>query len=172
MAVAATGQVRPEPIKPEPTPSALTDPLMTTSLLPLLGRPSIVVGQTSAEVAELLGKPDTVTSFKKKGKFIWYYHLLAVTFRSGKVTKVQTFSEQSNDLSTPTSETPSTPSRAERAAGVAVDIAARFALANVCPNVYRKPLLFMNANDLQWLQACNANGFMFFGVYVYTGRQQ
>jgi hypothetical protein len=42
-------------------------------------------------------------------------------------------------------------------------------LSHYCPQVYRIPLIFMDANAAQWLQACNANGFMLFGMYVYTG---
>jgi hypothetical protein len=176
LVAAAIGQVKPEPIKPEPTTSPLTDPLMSTSLLPLVAgamaypeavRPHIMVGQFTAEVTSLLGDPNgrDIRSDRdgRKGNFIWYYNghgpLLKVTFRGGKVTRVQEFTPRlsaeympiSSAQSAPTSETlsaPSTPSKAERAVGVAVDIAARLALTNVCPNVYRKPLLFMNANDL------------------------
>lgn len=55
--------------------------------------------------------------------------------------------------------------RAERIGNAA----AQFTLAMVCPRVYQKPIIFMTANDVAWLQVCNANGFMLFGIYVYTG---
>ena len=42
-------------------------------------------------------------------------------------------------------------------------------LTYACPRVYRKPVIWMTAADVQLVQACNANGFMAFGVYVYTG---
>jgi hypothetical protein len=44
-----------------------------------------------------------------------------------------------------------------------------FYLTYACPRAYRKPVIWMTAADVQLVQACNANGFMFFGAYVYTG---
>jgi hypothetical protein len=38
-----------------------------------------------------------------------------------------------------------------------------------CPGVYRKPVLWMTAADVQLVQACNANGYMLFGMYFYMG---
>lgn len=57
----------------------------------------------------------------------------------------------------------------ERALGIIADAASQVSLTTVCPKIYRKPVVFMAANDVQWLQACNANGYMLFGIYMYTG---
>jgi hypothetical protein len=67
------------------------------------------------------------------------------------------------------------PSKASTAATVATkvaDVAGRLYLTHYCPQVYQKPVLLMTASDYQLLQACNANGFMLFGLYLYTGAQQ
>ena len=54
-------------------------------------------------------------------------------------------------------------------AQAALQTAVTIQYGQVCPQIYRKPVLFFSANDYQWLQACNANGYMLFGVYIYTG---
>lgn len=64
----------------------------------------------------------------------------------------------------------STGGKLRRAAGIALTIAQQLALQNICPRIYRKPLVFMNANELEWLQVCNENGSMLFGVYVQKNR--
>lgn len=48
-------------------------------------------------------------------------------------------------------------------------VATQMTFSTVCPKVYRTPLILMDANAYQWLQACNANGYMLFGGYVYIG---
>lgn len=57
------------------------------------------------------------------------------------------------------------PSTVEHVANMASGIY----LSAVCPRVYQKPVIWMNAGELQLLQTCNANGFMLFGAYFYTG---
>jgi hypothetical protein len=57
----------------------------------------------------------------------------------------------------------------ERALGMILDVTAQVSLTTECPKIYRKPVVFMTANDVQWLQACNSNGYMLFGIYMYTG---
>ena len=66
----------------------------------------------------------------------------------------------------------STPSKADRVVGKVVNVAASLYFTRVCPAIHRKPAFLMTAADVQVLQACDANGAMLFGVYLYTGGQQ
>jgi hypothetical protein len=43
-------------------------------------------------------------------------------------------------------------------------------LGAVCPRIYRKPVIWMTAADMQLIQTCNANGFMVLGLYIYKGQ--
>ena len=57
-----------------------------------------------------------------------------------------------------------------RAFGEAVDrIGSQAIMGNVCPKVYRTPFVFMTPEAWQWVRVCDANGYMAFGFYVYTG---
>lgn len=62
-----------------------------------------------------------------------------------------------------------TQSKGARILDRVADAVGQLSLGQICPSLYRKPMVYMSANDMQWLQACNTNGYMFFGLYVYTG---
>lgn len=161
-AAAVVGQKNPEPVV-SPLPDHLTIVQPDAIRQPM-------VGQMAEQVSALLGKPDGIDHLhnRKQGNFIWYYRpdshdTLMLTFVGEKVKRIKTFNSSSDAHP---------PRNLDRSVGIALDIATRVAFVNVCPKVYRLPVLFMNANELQWLQACNASGFMLFGLYVYTGPQQ
>lgn len=40
-----------------------------------------------------------------------------------------------------------------------IEISAAVEIANVCVQEYKKPVILMTGNDVQWLQWCSANGY-------------
>lgn len=50
------------------------------------------------------------------------------------------------------------PTTAQQVAAAATTIAATIYLARACQQVRRKPLILLNANEMELLKACNANG--------------
>jgi hypothetical protein len=72
---------------------------------------------------------------------------------------------EANSPSTP----PPAPGKAERVVRTVANSALALYLTQACPSLYRKPMLFLTGNDVQVIQQCNANGFMLFGLYIYTG---
>ena len=101
-----------------------------------------------------------------------FYITLTVTFANGAVAAV------SDAIDAKTKEQNRKDRRVkgrftrgmQEAAQAAAQVAFAVSLQHYCPQVYRKPLLWMNANELQWLQTCNAYGGMVFGIYVLRGQ--
>jgi hypothetical protein len=130
------------------------------------------IGEAKEEVLRRLGRPNGPPPSQhaldqaKEGDSIGAWAVsprdtLVVTFRENVVSS---FWHEGPDESAS-----STPSKAETIAGKVAEIGASLYYTSVCPGIYRKPALFMTAADVQILQGCNANGFMLFGVYLYTG---
>ena len=117
------------------------------------------IGQTSREVEALLGTPGGVGMFSAaKGNFVWYYNHetatgLRLTFRNNKLEKTATGTEAASLVEPEVASTKNErqPGKVSRGLAIALGIATQIAFAHMCPQVYRKPLLFMNASDLQWL---------------------
>jgi S-formylglutathione hydrolase FrmB len=61
------------------------------------------------------------------------------------------------------------PSKSEEVAGKVANTVNSIYLTWACPKIYRVPLFWMTAEQYQLLVQCNANGFMLFGLYLYTG---
>jgi hypothetical protein len=143
----------------------------------LAARDQIKVGQTIADVHALVGEPDYVrnlhfhaSSRVRQVRDTWkdqngYFE---VCYEGGIVV-----SFEHRQLMQQQAPVPTKISREKINLGGVADKVISVAVSGyfswACPAVYRKSLLFMTANDVQLLQQCNANGFMLFGMYVYTG---
>ena len=144
----------------------------------------IKVGQTITEVHALIGKPNRPTTRRQweewnilsDGKQV----ILEVQYSAdGVVLWAHRFVDQSNG-NTPKDiqdrrewanrdRGVSGQSEAPNLADKIVNVGQGLLLSHYCPQIYRTPLVLMNANTAQWLKSCDANGFMLFGLYVYTG---
>lgn len=137
--------------------------------------PHIEVGQRREDVEKALGQPDGYKTQKGGVTEDWILSpqdTLLVTFKHDQVVSSRHAFRTSGkpDSTSATAERVEHPSEsggttAERVARVDQGLY----LSQACPAIYRKPLFFMTASDGQLLQACNANGFMLFGIYVYNG---
>lgn len=123
---------------------------------------------TKSEVEALVGKPKKVRVSGRYRSEEWTYATFHVWFnaQSGKVNEVAT-NEQIKTMKADDRRR-----RSITIATAAAGIAQQVIFQQTCPQIYRIPLLLMNAAQYQWLQACNANGFMLFGFYVFTGGQK
>jgi outer membrane protein assembly factor BamE (lipoprotein component of BamABCDE complex) len=132
----------------------------------------VSIGQAKEEVLRIFGRPngpppsqhilDRAKPVDSIG--IWTLSprdMLVVAFRDDKVSSFWHEDTEGN--------TPSAPSKTDTVLGKVGQVADSLYFTSVCPAIYRKPALLMTAGDVQVLQACNANGFMLFGVYLYTG---
>jgi hypothetical protein len=154
------------------------------------GRPAlalkVMIGQAQDEVFRIMGRPDGPRPSQSVLDKVKEGDLIAVWTISPEDTMVVTFREDVvNSLwheppvgsapkgGTPTRSTLTTtePTKADTVVEKVANVASGIYLAAVCPGIYRKPALFMTAADMQSLQVCNANGFMLFGMYLYTGGQ-
>jgi hypothetical protein len=130
------------------------------------------VGQAKDEVLGIFGRPNgpppnqQILDRAKQADSIGIWTLaprdtLIVAFKEDVVT-----SYWHED---PEGGAPNAPSKAEAVAGKIAEVGASLYFSRVCPGIYRRPALLMSAADMEVLQACNANGFMLFGLYIYTG---
>jgi outer membrane protein assembly factor BamE (lipoprotein component of BamABCDE complex) len=184
------------PIQVTPTPMSEPKTLVIAGLPSPAAVQSVQLGQTLAEVHALLGTPTAHSEqlaashpeqWAASHTETWdisRHDALSVRFDGGKVAWTKHFDPNPWQHDTTTNVTGSgetgSPSKGpsrwsrfgaamEKVGNVALGVGVQYTLSQVCPDVYRKPMIFMTANDLQWLQACNANGYMLFGLYVYTG---
>ena len=124
----------------------------------------IKIGESREDVINIMGAPDGSSSRRKKREttddwMISNYDTLIVTFRNDRAVKIRHL------YSHPAVED------AGNAGNKVVSIANRLYLVFTCPALYRRPVLFLTTADIQVIQQCNANGYMLFGAYIYTGPQ-
>jgi hypothetical protein len=146
----------------------------------------IKVGQTMTEVHALIGKPNRPAhrqqweewntpsdgkqvlevQYDKDGIVLWAHKFIDQSRGSSEKDKIEEAEIANRDQGA------GTQSKAANVVDRVATAAQGVMLTHDCPRVYQTPLIFMNANDVQWLQACNANGFMLFGMYVFTGAKR
>jgi hypothetical protein len=166
--VATVTSLIPTTISPLPT---VAPPIATSASVA-----QVKAGQTVAEVHALIGEPN------QPGYGQWERWnipsdggrqiVFQVKFADGIAEYAHSYVDQS-DGSTGKDKIKQTetPSRAATVVNKVADAVDGLMLVHYCPQVYRIPLIFMDATAYQWLQACNANGFMLFGVYVYLPKK-
>ncbi len=129
-----------------------------------------VKGRTEADVLRGWGKPAQIAVEPNGSGKTYYYETLDTTLRvrfnkksemagCKKTVKYEQYNQREGGGS------------GGSLGPALINVAAQLYLTTVCPQLSRKPLLFLTATDLQTLQSCNANGFLIFGLYVYTGPQ-
>jgi hypothetical protein len=150
---------------PDPTAAPAEAQRSTLSGPQLIGK--IRQGQLGDEVHYAIGQP-TAQWQEKHGKQRYEEYaasdgrvLLGFRLRDGQYP----LDTIRFDPLVPAQAGPSSSSVVDKVASV-VD---RFYLTYYCPKIYQRPLMWMTAAEYQLLQACNANGFMFFSMYFYTG---
>ena len=145
----------------------------------------IKAGQTITDVHALLGKPNRPgyrpqweewnispdskrvleVQYDKEGVVLWVHNF--VDQSNGNTPKdIQDRQEWANRDRGASAQSETTV--ADKVAGAAAGVYYSWA----CPTVFRKSVWLMTANDAQLIRQCNANGFMLFGIYVYTGVRQ
>lgn len=128
-------------------------------------------GQTLEQVSALMGFPDAVehrdsahfADGVKDGNAVWLYRTrpgtsgknLSVTFATGKVTKIRS----GKFAYAPEPNEPKTHEKLERIAGAVLEVTLSVYLSRVCPQVRRKPVILLSADDVQTVQVCTASGF-------------
>jgi hypothetical protein len=144
---------------------------------------AITAGQTRAEIHALVGEPDSVRTVHLHLCDTWTWILqnpdnlsdhgyLEVHYKNGKVTSAERGVLNKHVKMVSSVPVPKQARERRNWSGIAekvANVAANGYLSWACPAAYRKPWLFMTNNDVQLMQLCNANGFMLFGLYVYTG---
>lgn len=147
----AQAQQKVDPVE-APIPQTLTQPAPAAR--------TATVGESQHDVEARLGPP---AGWRRKGKDVtetWILSptaTLVLTIRNERVSKVRY------------------QGRSAPNAGITdrvVDAAAGIVLTQACPALYRKPMLFLTTNDVATLRQCDANGYMLFGLYIYTGAKK